>query len=318
VSNKIISDRCLNNLLKPVVNRNRNITFPFGYQINNYGEDVPVTISGSWNSLCHFTLDLIATEIYHHHYGTKIIRSWKNIDQLHPKIALMNKDTVDMIFKSYDVNNKEPIEVPGNLFYQIGIDLNKIYSQYRHIYIRKGRLIESIKKIANTLFTFIYSFRLNYVFIDTYLTKSGERKDKKPQPVKIPRVDLNINIPSRLFFLESIDDSQATLKIGSPLSILFTHNILSLNTDWIDDSIGRLSDNASFIYRKFLSYRKNMEVELSLIYQLLGYDNPNNMYRYKGWVEKALDELVEFGFIKKASIGKFNRIRKTNLITFER
>jgi hypothetical protein len=164
---------------------------------------------------------------------------------------------------------------------------------------------------------FKYSIHLNYMFTDTYLDNKGVRKNKKPEQILVPKSDVIINLPSRIFHLDSIDDNFATVHFNSPLSLLFTHNIISLNTDWIDDSIGKLSDNASFIYRKFMSFKKKGMIELKSICQMLGHDDSRNRHLYKEWVEKALKELVDFGFIKNASIGKFDRIKKTNYVEFQ-
>jgi len=316
LANKIISDRCLNNLLRPVVNRNRKMTFPFTYDILNFDEIVPVTISQSWNGLCHFTLDLIATEIYYAHYRTKIVKNWKDKTKVNPKVLGTGPEVIDKICECYR-NPTGNLDLPNILVYQLKIDLNKIYSQYRDVYSRRKRLIDTITKISNTLFKFKYSIHLNYMFTDTYLDSKGVRKEKKPEQKLVPKRSVDINTPSRLFFLNSIDDNVAIIDFVSPLSMLFTHNIISLNTDWIDDSIGKLSDNASFIYRKFMSFKKQGKIELSSICRMLGYNDPRNRHLYKGWVEKALKELVDFGFIKNASIGKFDRIKKTNYVEFQ-
>jgi hypothetical protein len=292
------------------------MTFPFTYNILNFDEIVPVTISGSWNGLCHFTLDLIATEIYHFHYGSKIVRNWKDKINIHPKVLLTDPTVIDKICECYK-NPQEKLYLPRELVYELKIDLNKIYSQYRDVYSRRKRLIDTITKISNTLFQFKYSMHLNYIFKDSYLGANGIRKEKKPEQKLVPKIDNIINLPSHLLNLDSIDNNVAILHFSTPLSMLFTHNIISLNTDWIDDSIGKLSDNASFIYRKFMSFKKKGTIELSSICQMLGYDDPRNRHIYKEWVKKALKELVDFGFIKAASIGKFDRIKNTNYVEFQ-
>ncbi len=99
------------------------------------------------------------------------------------------------------------------------------------------------------------------------------------------------------------------IKLDTFLEKLYTHNLLTLNTDWFEEDYLKLTGYASAIYRRFFSNRRALkELELKDLVEFFGFGKNS---RYPLIIERAFEEIKNEGMIAGYNIvangGKFSK-----------
>lgn len=191
----------------------------------------------------------------------------------------------------------------GRNWFSTEINLRNFYERYK-MFFSKRRIeyvTELIKRTAAVKFTLDYP--IQYPVIETYWYKGESRTKITGRYLETVKVE-----NSRLFNFR-IENGILQVKFDTFLGKLYTHNLMTLNTDWFDEDYLKLNGYASAIYRRFFSNRKNVdEIKLRDIVEHFGFAKN---CRYPEIVKQAFNEIKIEGLIEDYKFvvngGKFSK-----------
>jgi len=217
------------------------------------------------------------------------------IDQLRQELDYRLLKKFDQIYE---------IQTNGRGVLTTEINLRNFLKRYRLFFSENRRteyISELIKRTADVKFTFDYP--LQHPVIEEY-QHNGETRtriiDTRLQTVRVENCSL---------FNSEIKNGTLIVKFDTFLGKLYTHNLLTLNTDWFEENYLKLNGYASAIYRRFFSTRKIVkEIELRDLFEFFGFANN---CRYPAIINRAFENIKNVGLIDDFKIivngGKFSK-----------
>jgi len=191
----------------------------------------------------------------------------------------------------------------GRNWFSIEINLRNFYERYKIFFSRRRieYVAELIKRTAGVKFSLDYP--IQHPVIETYRYKGESRTKITGRYLETVKVE-----NSRLFNFK-IENGILKVIFNTFLGKLYTHNLMTLNTDWFDEDYLKLNGYASAIYRRFFSNRKKVD-EIKLI-DIVEYFGFANNCRYPEIVKQAFNEKKTEGLIENykfvGSGGKFSK-----------
>jgi len=191
----------------------------------------------------------------------------------------------------------------GRNWFSIEINLRNFYERYKIFFSRRRieYVAELIKRTAGVKFSLDYP--IQHPVIETYRYKGESRTKITGRYLETVKVE-----NSRLFNFK-IENGILKVIFNTFLGKLYTHNLMTLNTDWFDEDYLKLNGYASAIYRRFFSNRKKVD-EIKLI-DIVEYFGFANNCRYPEIVKQAFNEIKTEGLIENykfvGSGGKFSK-----------
>jgi hypothetical protein len=107
------------------------------------------------------------------------------------------------------------------------------------------------------------------------------------------------------FFQCELEDRICQVQFGSLLGILFSHNILTLNTDWLPKEFLKLHTNAAALYRRFFSVvpsNQPKRLRVKDVFDHFGYPVGGNNDKHLRNITTWLDQLIEVGLLASFEI----------------
>jgi hypothetical protein len=114
-----------------------------------------------------------------------------------------------------------------------------------------------------------------------------------------------VPIPPSSFFQCELEDGICYVSFSSLLGILFSHNILTLNTDWLPKEFLKLDTNAAALYRRFFSVAPNNKpgrLRVKDVFEHFGYPVGGNNDKHLKNITTWLDQLIEVGLLASFEI----------------
>jgi hypothetical protein len=228
-------------------------------------------------------------------YEDDLNRVRNQIDQLRQEVDCSLLEKFDQIYK---------IQRNGRGVLTTEINLKNFLKRYNVFFSENRRteyMSELIKRTAGVKFTFDYP--LQHPVIEEY-QHNGETRtkiiDTRLQTVRVENCSL---------FNSEIKNGILIVKFDTFLGKLYTHNLLTLNTDWFEENYLKLNGYASAIYRRFFSTRKIVkELELRDLFEFFGFANN---CRYPAIINQAFENIKNVGLIDDYKIivngGKFSK-----------
>ena len=228
-------------------------------------------------------------------YEDDLNRVRNQIDQLRQEVDCRLLEKFDQIYK---------IQRNGRGVLITEINLRNFLKRYNVFFSENRRteyMSELIKRTADVKFTFDYP--LQHPVIEEY-QHNGETRtriiDTRLQTVRVENCSL---------FNSEIKNGTLIVKFDTFLGKLYTHNLLTLNTDWFEENYLKLNGYASAIYRRFFSTRKIVkELELRDLFEFFGFANN---CRYPAIINQAFENIKNVGLIDDFKIivngGKFSK-----------
>jgi hypothetical protein len=228
-------------------------------------------------------------------YGDELDRVRDQIDQLRQELDYSLLKKFDQIYE---------IQTNGRGVLITEINLRNFLKRYNVFFSENRRteyMSELIKRTADVKFTFDYP--LQHPVIEEY-QHNGETRtriiDTRLQTVRVENCSL---------FNSEIKNGTLIVKFDTFLGKLYTHNLLTLNTDWFEENYLKLNGYASAIYRRFFSTRKIVkEIELRDLFEFFGFANN---CRYPAIINRAFENIKNVGLIDDFKIivngGKFSK-----------
>jgi hypothetical protein len=109
-----------------------------------------------------------------------------------------------------------------------------------------------------------------------------------------------IPIPRSNFFDCVLDGRQCHIQFRTLLGILFSHNILTLNTDWLPKEFLKLNTNAAALYRRFFSVvprNQPRRLRVKDVFEHFGYPVGGNNDKHLEYITKWLKDLIKVGLL---------------------
>ena len=180
---------------------------------------------------------------------------------------------------------------------KLALPFEDLFENYEILSNYKYKFPGLLQKIADTKFKMDYKVK--------YIEQEPTFDDKEKALTKGVMIDSVYQMKEfeSLFGVEINRDS-FTLNLSSPLGKMVLHNMIILDTDWIEKEVLTLSKNAYFIYKKFILNRfaaKNKVNEIVLWYDQMktfldmNWKNDSGNYTV---INKALDEIRHKGLIQ--------------------
>ena len=225
-----------------------------------------------------------------------------DLDRVRSQIAQLCQEVDCSLLGKFDKIHK--IRRNGRGVFIIEINLRNFSKRYKVFFSENRRteyMQELIKRTADVKFTFDYP--LQHPMIEEY-EQNGEAKtkiiDRRLETVKVENCSL---------FNSEIKNGILIVKFDTFLGKLYTHNLLTLNTDWFEENYLKLNGYASAIYRRFFSTRKIVkELELRDLFEFFGFANN---CRYPAIINQAFENIKNVGLIDDYKIivngGKFSK-----------
>lgn len=228
-------------------------------------------------------------------YGDKLDEIKIQIDQLRQEIDPPLLEKFDNIYK---------IRCNGRGGYPVKINLRNFSERYKVFFLENRRIeymSKLIKRTAAVKFTFDYP--LQHPIVETYQYK-GQTKSK----IIKTRIE-TVKVENCNFFNYEIENGYLLAKFNTFLGKLYAHNLLTLNTDWLEEDYLKLNGYASAIYRRFFSNRRKVEeLELKDLVEFFGFANN---CRYPEVIKQAFEDIKNAGLIGDYKIivngGKFSK-----------
>jgi len=222
----------------------------------------------------------------------------RKIDLLSSEIGYDKLERFDDIFEK--LNN-------GRMQYNVKIDLNKITDRYKEFFgnnRKREYLPELIKRTSEVKFSFEYP--LQHPVVKTY-QHQGESKTK----IIATRLE-TVKIENSNIFDYELENNSLLVLFNSFLGKIYYHNLLTLNTDWFEESFLKLNGLASAIYRRFFVTKSKNSIEFELpIKDMFEYFEWSKNSQYPKLVEKAFEDIKSAGLIADFSLiensGKFSK-----------
>jgi hypothetical protein len=211
-----------------------------------------------------------------------------NLDRVKKHIARLQQEVDSNLLEKFD----QIYEIRRNGRGVLGMEINlrNFLKRYKLFFSKNRRteyISELIKRTAEVKFSFDYP--LQHPVIDVYEYR-GETKEE----IKDRRLE-TVKVESCSLFNFEIKNGTLIVKFDTFLGKLYTHNLLTLNTDWFEENYLRLSGYASAIYRRFFSNRKFVkELELRDLFEFFGFANN---CRYPAIIKQAFGEIKNAGLI---------------------
>ena len=222
-------------------------------------------------------------------------------DKITNTISQMQSEIDSDLLQEFETIYK--ILTNGRNFFSNQINLRYFYERYKMFFTKRRieYVTELIKRTAGVKFTLDYP--VQHPVIETYLYKGESRTKITGRYLETVKVE-----NSRLFNFR-IENGILQVKFNTFLGKLYTHNLMTLNTDWFDEDYLKLNGYASAIYRRFFSNRKKVdEIKLRDIVEHFGF--VNNCH-YPEIVKQAFNEIKTEGLIEDykfvGSSGKFSK-----------
>jgi hypothetical protein len=219
------------------------------------------------------------------------------------------EDILSQLRKEIDMNllskfnDIYDIRTNGCAVFASEINLRRFHERYRLFFSERRieYLKELIKRTANVKFTLDYP--LQHPVIETY-RYNGETKSKITG-----RYLETVKVQNCRLFKYKIENGILQIKFNTFFGKLYTHNLLTLNTDWFDENYLRLNSYASAIYRRFfLNSKKVDEINLRDIVEHFGFSKNS---RYPKIIKQAFAEMKKEGLIEDYKFvvngGKFSK-----------
>jgi hypothetical protein len=227
-------------------------------------------------------------------WGSELEEVGDLLSQLREKIDMNLLAKFDEIYK---------IRTNGCAVFGSEINLRSLYERYK-LYFSGRRieyLAELIKRTAGVKFTLDYP--LQHPVIEPYI-HNGERKTK----ITGRYLD-TVKVENCRLFKYKIEDGILQVKFNTFFGKLYTHNLLTLNSDWFDEDYLKLNGYASVIYRRFFLNRKKVdEINLGDIVEHFGFSKNS---RYPEIIKQAFGEMKKEGLIEDFNFvvngGKFSK-----------
>ena len=176
------------------------------------------------------------------------------------------------------------------------------YWDYFGINRRHQRFRALIKETSKATFSFD-GFPVR-ALIDPDAVEVKEAKDKKTY--KGGQVyNEYVPIPRSNFFDCVLEGRQCQVQFRTLLGILFSHNILTLNTDWLPKEFLKLDTNAAALYRRFFSVTPSNQpsrLRVKDVFEHFGYPGGGNNDKHLKNITTWLDQLIEVGLLASFEI----------------
>ena len=222
-------------------------------------------------------------------------------DKVTNAISQMEQEIENPLLQEFE--NIYKILTNGRNWFSTEINLRNFYDRYKMFFTKRRieYVTELIKRTAGVKFTLDYP--VQHPVIETYRYKGESRTKITGRYLETVKVE-----NSRLFNFR-IENGILQVKFNTFLGKLYTHNLMTLNTDWFDEDYLKLNGYASAIYRRFFSNRKKVdEIKLRDIVEHFGFANN---CRYPEIVKQAFKEIKNEGLIEDykfvGSGGKFSK-----------
>jgi len=222
-------------------------------------------------------------------------------DKVQKIISQMEQEIENTFLQKFEKIYK--ILTNGRKWFSVEINLRNFYERYK-MFFSKRRIeyvTELIKRTAGVKFTLDYP--VQHPVVETYRYKGESRTKITGRYLETVKVE-----NCRLFNFK-IENGILQVIFNTFLGKLYTHNLLTLNTDWFDEDYLKLNGYTSAIYRRFFSNRKNVdEIKLRDIVEHFGFVNN---CRYPEIVKQAFKEIKSEGLIEDYEFvgnrGKFSK-----------
>jgi hypothetical protein len=223
------------------------------------------------------------------------------LDKAKNVISQVEREIENPLLQKFE--NIYEILANGRGWFSTEINLRNFYDRYKMFFTKRRieYVTELIKRTAGVKFTLDYP--VQHPVFKTYRYNGESRTKIAGRYLETVKVE-----NSRLFNFR-IENGILQVKYDTFLGKLYTHNLLTLNTDWFDEDYLKLNGYASAIYRRFFSIRKNVdEIKLRDIVEHFGFANN---CRYPEIVKQAFEDIknagliVDYAFIKNS--GKFSK-----------
>jgi hypothetical protein len=319
----IATEKTANYIFRPVLKTRPKKTFPYTLESVDPKKDGKFMIGGYWLSQHHMILDMMANEIlekfervlnkgdiFKSHYDKKVIEDAEEIDyellrylssqENYKKDEKGFKDKLDEVYGATLLLNEKDL-IKKYIFLN-GMTSNDIY--------------KLIKETSETLVKIPYRVKVlngkkNKFSHYTYRMWTAEKLFKVEDTI----LEQTNHNPPRV----KLRDYK--IEFGGIFGKLFAHNVRALNVIRFPIEIYSLSQDAQFIYRRFISTMVipkgseksgKFQIEFDAIMKYMDIKTEHSTHN-RGRITRALDEL------KKAELIQYknNRVRRHDYITYE-
>jgi len=213
-------------------------------------------------------------------WGVELVKAKNVLSQVEQEIENPLLQKFENIYK---------ILTNGRGWFSTKINLRNFYERYKMFFSKRRceYVTELIKRTARVKFTLDYP--VQHPVIETYWYNGESRTKVTGRYLETVKVE-----NCRLFNFK-IENNILHVKYDTFLAKLYTHNLMTLNTDWFDEDYLKLNGYASAIYRRFFSNRKNVdEIKLKDIVEHFGFINN---CRYPELINNAFEDIKNAGLI---------------------
>jgi len=189
--------------------------------------------------------------------------------------------------------------------YVIELDRSKFVERYKDFFKdrRTEYLTELIKRTSEARFSMEYP-------IQTPVIKEYNDQGKTGSKIVGTRLE-TVRIENDKLFNYKIDNNKIKIAFNTFLGRAFAHNLLTLNTDWFEESFLELNGHASAIYRRFFVTRSGDKVDELPITHLVDYFGLSGNSRYPEAIKGAFEDIKRAGLIADYRLrengGKFSK-----------
>lgn len=181
----------------------------------------------------------------------------------------------------------------------------------------KYDLAKIVQKIANT------KFKMNYKVKCLLKAPEYNKKGRRTNAGTMIDALYEMNDYQQIFSVD-LDEDHFKFNFKSPLGKLILHNMILLDTDWIEDEVLELGKNSYFIYKRFVLNRisgKNPPAAIELWFEdiktFLDLKGKNVSSIYSA-INKALKEIRNQGLIKDYNWNKNYTKQRQYKLFFDR
>jgi len=272
---QIVSENFLNYYLRPHTKKRQNL------------DDHTFTCKGTWNAKNSMVMDILATELLTSFYSKKVPKkeqvskflkeSSLYIDLNKHNIITQYKKKVDLD-KWYNQLNKTFYEK----MISVPISIEMLKEKYTEILREKSihGIFSLFKQSSQTKFDFKYLYRFKHYF------------SVFNNPYK--------NTCYNLFNITNVnrknDNIQFIVDFKTPLGIYFYFNIISENIRLYPTQLYHLSNDAQFIFRRFIWENKNTDELTIASFLNLHLTEKTSVYHIQHFVRKHCSEVTKCRF----------------------
>ncbi len=176
---------------------------------------------------------------------------------------------------------------------------------------RKEYLISLLERTSKARFSLEYPLRVPVVEDKVLDDGNYESEIRSVYPELIQIRDEN------LFNIEQTD-GKLLIHFDSLLGRAYTHNLLTLNTDWFNKAFLSLDGYASAIYRRFFVTKSKNSSKSIMIHDLIDYFGFKANTDYRNTILSAFENIVSVGLINDFQVEYFGSQFSKGRINVER